>query len=162
MNPEAYEMVVRINLLTKRLVTRTCELKRQSSDLKEKQAMYVEVRKSLERSPGLELGEEIVYYQHLIVAKKHQYQCLRHELKTAESQVAHYRQQVQDLNDKMMDLKRTYFRRLEAAARQKKEIPQESCKSLHSKAKANRILTHRVKSDELLPEDFDFPPVVEA
>ena len=59
--PAAYELVLKINLLTKRLVDRNSELGDQSKQLIEKQNIYTEMRKGLQRSPGLETPEEVLY-----------------------------------------------------------------------------------------------------
>jgi hypothetical protein len=111
-SPEAYEMVLRINLLTRLLVNRNSNLRQQSRYLEQKQEIYVEARKALERSPGLETPEEVTYYQHLLYAKQEQYHHLKRELLGAESQTEYYRGEVLLLNDRMMALKRKFFDKL--------------------------------------------------
>ncbi|CAG7833762.1 unnamed protein product [Allacma fusca] len=111
-SPEAYEMVLRINLLTRRLVGRNSNLAVQSKYLQEKQEIYVEARKALERCPGLETPEEVTYYQHLLFAKQQQFHHLKRELLAAESQTEFYRGEVLLLNDKMLELKQKFFEKL--------------------------------------------------
>ncbi|CAG7815765.1 unnamed protein product [Allacma fusca] len=113
-SPEAYELIQRINLLTKRLVERNVYLKNQDEQLNEKQCMYVEVRTCIERSPGLEVPEEVKYCQSLISAKIKQLEVLKKDLNSAENQTSYYRDRVKELHIKMQELKHAYFARMDS------------------------------------------------
>jgi chromosome segregation ATPase len=108
-HPEAYELVQTINLLTKRLVDRNANIKEQNVLLDQKQKLYVEIRACIERSPGLEVPEEVEYCKCLLAAKRRQFETLKKDVNSAENQTAFYRDKVKELNFRMMELKQKYF-----------------------------------------------------
>ena len=121
-DPEAYEMVLKINLLTKMVVDRTNEVKEMSKQLQQQEDMYVEVRRSMENCPGLELPEEVVYFQHLLRAKRQQLILLEHELETSEAERSHYQKLTGELKQRLDDMKVEYFKRLANPGKKARDV----------------------------------------
>ena len=112
-------MVLKVNLLTKRLVERNSILAEQAGDLKFKQEIYTQIRDSLKKCPGLEAPENVRYYRHLQKAKVKQLEGLKFELRAAESQAEYYQEEIIRLQDRLKKTKEKYFERQK---RMKKKI----------------------------------------
>jgi len=102
-------MVRKINLVTNRLVERNADIQKQTEIMRGKEEICVEIRKLLQRSPGLETPEERMYMEHLVAGKKRQLESLKRELQTAEGQTMYYRRQVGQINEVYKKIKQKYF-----------------------------------------------------
>jgi len=106
-------MVIKANLLSKRLIDRNAVIRQQDEDLKYKQEIYCQIREALTKAPSLEVPENVSYYQHLVAAKKRHYQSLQYELRSSQLHTKYYEEELENVNAGLENLKERYFRKME-------------------------------------------------
>ena len=62
-DPKKYELIQKIQMLQKRLISKTQEVVEKDMFLKEKERLYVELKNILARQPGPEVAEQLGIYQ---------------------------------------------------------------------------------------------------
>lgn len=110
-------MVLKSNLLTKRLVERNEVIRKQDEDLTYKQEIYCQIREALSKAPNLETPENVIYYQHLVGAKKRQYKKLQYELQASLLHAKYYEEELEELKVLFGKLRNKYFRKMEMSGK---------------------------------------------
>lgn len=109
-DPSKFELLQKVQALQKRLIGRTEEVVEVEKVLQEKDRLYLELRKVLERQPGLEAATQLCTYQRVLKNKNRQLKGL-----VAEMNMIHADTQIQEYDLKKMelqtnDLKKKYFK----------------------------------------------------
>lgn len=79
-DPTAYEMILKIQTLQKRLILKTEQVVEKDLLIQEKEKLYVELRSILARQPGPEVAEQLGIYAKNLKEKNHQMQAMAAEL----------------------------------------------------------------------------------
>ncbi|KAI5082160.1 hypothetical protein GOP47_0001903 [Adiantum capillus-veneris] len=79
-DPTAYEMILKIQTLQKRLILKTEQVVEKDLLIQEKEKLYAELRKILARQPGPEVSEQLGMYAKTLREKTHQMQAMTAEL----------------------------------------------------------------------------------
>ncbi|XP_035706287.1 cilia- and flagella-associated protein 58 [Folsomia candida] len=108
-DPDAYNLVKKINIVTQRLVDHNEHIRLQNLRIADKEHIYVDIRGVTKHLPGQETREERLYYDVLYKSKQRQLDNLKHEMYANEAQTAYFRGQVSILSKKMAALKKAYF-----------------------------------------------------
>lgn len=86
-DPSTFEMILKIQTLQKRLITKTEEVVERDLLIQEKEKLYVELKNILARQPGPEVAEQLSNYQANIREKNKQMKSMASELNTHQAQV---------------------------------------------------------------------------
>lgn len=115
-DPATFELILKIQMLQKRLITKTEEVVEKSLVLQEKDRLYQELKNILSRQPGPEVAEQLGAYQHTLKQKTRQMKAMASELNMCQAQVNEYRYEIERLTRETQDLKKKYYqqRRKEA------------------------------------------------
>lgn len=108
-DPTAYEMILKIQMLQKRLISKTEEVVEKDLLIQEKEKLYLELKAILARQPGPEAAEQLSTYQASLREKTKQMKALTSELNMYQSQVAEYKYDIGRLQSEMDILKKKYF-----------------------------------------------------
>lgn len=108
-DPQRYELVQKIQTLQKRLILKTEGVVEKDLLLKEKDALYVELKNILARQPGPEVAEQLVLYQHSLKEKTRQMKALAAELNMVQAQVNEYKHEYEVSNRELHDMKRRFY-----------------------------------------------------
>ncbi|KAA0194509.1 cilia- and flagella-associated protein 58 [Fasciolopsis buskii] len=108
-DPSTYEMILKIQVLQKRLISKTEEVVEKELLIQEKEKLYVELKHILARQPGPEVAEQLNIYQNMIRDKTKQMKSMAAEMNLYENQIVQYKGELDILNREMRDLKKRYF-----------------------------------------------------
>ncbi|KAG5446493.1 Cilia- and flagella-associated protein 58 [Clonorchis sinensis] len=108
-DPSTYEMILKIQALQKRLISKTEEVVEKELLIQEKEKLYVELKHILARQPGPEVAEQLNIYQTVIKDKTKQIKAMAAEMTLYENQIVQYKGELEILNWEMQDLKKKYF-----------------------------------------------------
>ncbi|TGZ62126.1 hypothetical protein CRM22_007607 [Opisthorchis felineus] len=108
-DPSTYEMILKIQALQKRLISKTEEVVEKELLIQEKEKLYVELKHILARQPGPEVAEQLNIYQTVIRDKTKQIKAMAAEMTLYENQIGQYKGELEILNLEMQDLKKRYF-----------------------------------------------------
>ena len=82
-----FEMIQKIQMLQKRLITKTEEVVEKDLLIQEKEKLYVELKNILARQPGPEVAEQLSTYQGNLREKTKQMKAMASELNMYQAQV---------------------------------------------------------------------------
>lgn len=120
-DPEAYEMLQKIQILQRRLLLKSEEVVKKNTIIQEQEKRQLEMEKSLARQPGPEMAEQLNSYQNEVRKKSKQVKAMAGELNMHHAQVDEYKREVESVTFELQTFKRKYFelRRREALAKEK-------------------------------------------
>eukprot|EP00887_Chlorella_sp_A99_P000486 scaffold17.g486.t1 len=108
-DPSAYEMVLKIQALQRRLISKTEEVVEKDLLISEKEKLYLELKSILARQPGPQAAEQLSLYQASLREKTKQMKALASELNMYQAQVAEYKYEIERLQREMNEVKRQYY-----------------------------------------------------
>ncbi|NWR49035.1 CFA58 protein, partial [Regulus satrapa] len=108
-DPSTYELILKIQRLQKRLISKTGEVIEKEFLLQEKEKLYVELRHVLARQPGPEATEQLQQYRNILREKTKQIKVLSSELSMCETQSKEYKHEIERLNNELLEMKRKYL-----------------------------------------------------
>ncbi|XP_008642196.2 PREDICTED: cilia- and flagella-associated protein 58 [Corvus brachyrhynchos] len=119
-DPTTFELILKVQRLQKRLITKTGEVIEKEFLLQEKEKLYVELRHVLARQPGPEATEQLQQYRNILREKTKQIKVLSSELSMCETQSKEYKHEIERLNNELLEMKKKYLAQ-KRKERQKKE-----------------------------------------
>ncbi|NXC89898.1 CFA58 protein, partial [Cercotrichas coryphoeus] len=108
-DPTTYELILKIQRLQKRLISKTGEVIEKEFLLQEKEKLYVELRRVLARQPGPEAAEQLQQYRNILREKTKQIKVLSSELSVCETQSKGYKHEIERLNNELLEVKKKYL-----------------------------------------------------
>lgn len=108
-DPTAYEMILKIQTLQKRLIQKTEEVMEKDLLIQEKERLYVELKNILARQPGPEVADQLNIYQETLRKKAQQMKTMSSELNMYMFKVKESRYESDRLNRELNDTKNKYF-----------------------------------------------------
>ncbi|NXH94477.1 CFA58 protein, partial [Pachycephala philippinensis] len=108
-DPTTFELILKVQRLQKRLITKTGEVIEKEFLLQEKEKLYVELRHVLARQPGPEAMEQLQQYRNILREKTKQIKALSSELSMCETQSKEYKHEVERLNNELLEMKKKYL-----------------------------------------------------
>ncbi|NWV74523.1 CFA58 protein, partial [Dasyornis broadbenti] len=108
-DPTTYELILKVQRLQKRLITKTGEVIEKEFLLQEKEKLYVELRQVLARQPGPEATEQLQQYRSILREKAKQIKALSSELSMYETQSKEYKHEIERLNNDLLEVKKKYL-----------------------------------------------------
>lgn len=127
-DPKRYELLQKIQLLQKRLLTKTEQLVERDLQLKEKERVYDEMKVLLSRQVGPEAIEQLSKYQQLLREKSRHLKALASELNFAQAQQQESRFEIDRLSKELQATKRRLYemRREQREAKEAREAKEPS------------------------------------
>ncbi|XP_036919877.1 cilia- and flagella-associated protein 58 [Sturnira hondurensis] len=124
-DPSTYELIQKIHILQKRLISKTEEVVEKELLLQEKEKLYVELKLTLARQPGPEAAEQLQIYRQTLQEKSKQIKVLSSELNMYETQSEEYKYELRKLSNELVNLKKKYLaqKRKEYIQRNRGEVP---------------------------------------
>ncbi|XP_069756198.1 cilia- and flagella-associated protein 58 isoform X2 [Narcine bancroftii] len=108
-DPSRYELILKVQTLQKRLISKTEEVVEKELLLQEKEKLYVELKHILARQPGPEAAEQLMIYQRTLRDKTKQLKALTSELNMFESQSQEYKHEIDRLSQELQNVKKKYY-----------------------------------------------------
>ncbi|NXA00282.1 CFA58 protein, partial [Nesospiza acunhae] len=108
-DPTTYELILKVQRLQKRLISKTSEVIEKEFLLQEKEKLYVELRHVLARQPGPEATEQLQQYRNILREKVKQIKVLSSELTMCETQSKEYKHEIERLNNELLEVKKKYL-----------------------------------------------------
>ncbi|XP_061412500.1 cilia- and flagella-associated protein 58 [Lethenteron reissneri] len=108
-DPSTYELIQKIHMLQKRLITKTEEVVERELLIQEKEKLYVELKHILARQPGPEVAEQLQIYQQTLREKTKQMKSLASELNMYESQCQENKYELERLSRELQNVKKKYL-----------------------------------------------------
>lgn len=108
-DPATYELIQKVQMLQKKLISKTEEVVEKSLVLQDKDRLYTELQDVLKRQPGPEVGEQLITYQRNLRSKNTQMKVMISELNMYQAQSHEYKYEMERLTREIQDLKRKYF-----------------------------------------------------
>ncbi|NXE88499.1 CFA58 protein, partial [Menura novaehollandiae] len=108
-DPTTYELILKVQRLQKRLISKTGEVIEKEFLLQEKEKLYVDLRHVLARQPGPEATEQLQQYRHILREKTKQLKVLSSELNMCETQSKEYKREIERLNNELLEVKKKYL-----------------------------------------------------
>ncbi|GCB64606.1 hypothetical protein scyTo_0000297 [Scyliorhinus torazame] len=123
-DPSRYELILKVQTLQKRLISKTEEVVEKELLLQEKEKLYVELKHILARQPGPEAAEQLMMYQRTLRDKTKQLKALTSELNMFESQGQEYKYEIERLAQELQNVKKKYHnqKRKEQLANEKHKV----------------------------------------
>ncbi|NXP30492.1 CFA58 protein, partial [Leiothrix lutea] len=108
-DPTTFELILKVQRLQKRLISKTGEVIEKEFLLQEKEKLYVELRHVLARQPGPEAAEQLQQFRNVLREKTKQIKALSSELSMCETQSKEYKQEIERLNSELLEVKKKYL-----------------------------------------------------
>ncbi|KAJ7531789.1 hypothetical protein O6H91_14G058500 [Diphasiastrum complanatum] len=108
-DPTAYEMIIKIQTLQKRLILKTEQVVEKDLIIQEKEKLYVELRSILARQPGPEVAEQVGVYAQTLKEKTRQMKAMSSELQMYQKQIADNKFEIQRLKSELDALKCKFY-----------------------------------------------------
>ncbi|NWZ35501.1 CFA58 protein, partial [Brachypodius atriceps] len=108
-DPTTFELILKVQRLQKRLISKTGEVIEKEFLLQEKEKLYVELRHVLARQPGPEAAEQLQQYRNILREKTKQIKALSSELSMCETQSKEYKHEIERLNNELLEVKKKYL-----------------------------------------------------
>ncbi|XP_072882973.1 cilia- and flagella-associated protein 58 [Hemitrygon akajei] len=127
-DPSRYELILKVQTLQKRLISKTEEVVEKELLLQEKEKLYVELKHILARQPGPEAAEQLMIYQRTLRDKTKQLKALTSELNMFESQSQEYKHEIDRLAQELQNVKKKYHnqkRKEQLASEKERALEQE-------------------------------------
>ena len=108
-DPATFELIQKIQMLQKRLISKTEEVVEKGIVIQEKDKLYNELKSILARQPGPEVAEQLGAYQHTLKQKTRQMKAMASELNMSQAQINEYQYEIERLNRELQDVKKKYY-----------------------------------------------------
>jgi myosin heavy subunit len=108
-DPKRVELIQKIQILQKRLITKTEECVEKNLLLQEKEKLYVELKNLLARQPGPEATEQLTVNQSALKEKTRQMKSMAAELNMLQARVNEYRYELERVTRELQDVRRKYY-----------------------------------------------------
>ncbi|NWU39476.1 CFA58 protein, partial [Hylia prasina] len=108
-DPTTFELILKVQRLQKRLISKTGEVIEKEFLLQEKEKLYVELRHVLARQPGPEAAEQLQQFRNVLREKTKQIKVLSSELSMCETQSKEYKHEIERLNNELLEVKKKYL-----------------------------------------------------
>lgn len=108
-DPATFELILKIQMLQKRLIAKTEEVVEKGIVIQEKDKLYNELKAILARQPGPEVAEQLGAYQHTLKQKTRQMKAMASELNMSQAQVNEYRYEIERIQRDLADVKKKYY-----------------------------------------------------
>ncbi|NXO32978.1 CFA58 protein, partial [Locustella ochotensis] len=122
-DPTTFELILKVQRLQKRLISKTGEVIEKEFLLQEKEKLYVELRHVLARQPGPEAMEQLQQYRNVLREKTKQIKVLSSELSMYETQCKEYKQEIERLNNELLEVKKKYLSQKRKEQQKKEKEP---------------------------------------
>ena len=109
-DPATFELILKIQMLQKRLIAKTEEVVEKGIVIQEKDKLYNELKAILARQPGPEVAEQLGAYQHTLKQKTRQMKAMASELNMCQAQVNEYRYEIERVTRDLQDVKNKYYK----------------------------------------------------
>ena len=109
-DPATFELILKIQMLQKRLIAKTEEVVEKGIVIQEKDKLYNELKAILARQPGPEVAEQLGAYQHTLKQKTRQMKAMASELNMCQAQVNEYRYEIERVTRELQDVKNKYYK----------------------------------------------------
>ncbi|XP_059706765.1 cilia- and flagella-associated protein 58 [Haemorhous mexicanus] len=137
-DPTTYELILKVQRLQKRLISKTGEVIEKEFLLQEKEKLYVELRHMLARQPGPEATEQLQQYRNILREKGKQIKVLSSELTMCETQSKEYKHEIERLNNELLEVKKKYL----SQKRKDQQKKEKERSSIHMRTKLPPLKTH--------------------
>ncbi|XP_069395852.1 cilia- and flagella-associated protein 58 isoform X2 [Paralichthys olivaceus] len=123
-DPGKYELILKIQSLQKRLISKTQELEEHELLLQEKEKLYVELKHIMTRHPGPEAVEQLQQCQWLLRERTTKLKVLIAELRMLDSKMNEYKNENQRLANELANIKKKYLcqKKLQSELRTKTKV----------------------------------------
>ncbi len=108
-DPKKHELIQKIQMLQRRLISKTEEAVGKDMRLEEKEKLYQALKTSVARQPGPELAQQLIKYQTLLKEKTMQMKSMAAELNMFQAQANEFKYKADRLSFENQDVKRKYF-----------------------------------------------------
>merc|ERR1719203_1583465 len=108
-DPAMYELIQKVRTLQKRLISKTEEVVAKDLEITEKERLHKELTQILEKQPGPEVMEQLEVYQENYAAKVKQMKAMHSELRTYQTQVGDYKDEIERITRELQEVKNKYF-----------------------------------------------------
>jgi len=108
-DPTAYEMILRIQTLQKRLIKKTEEVMERDTIVQEKDNIIQELEKILKRQPGPDLAEKLNLYQDELRKKEVQMKSMASEMNMYMFQVKESKYEAERVSRDLSELRKRYY-----------------------------------------------------
>merc|ERR1719410_524176 len=108
-DPAMYEMMQKVKMLQKRLISKTEEAVEKDLAIQEKEKLYLEMSNLLLKQPGPEVVEEVGKQQNSLKEKTKAMKSMAAELNMYHAQLNDYKDEIERLTRELQDTKRRYF-----------------------------------------------------
>uniref|UniRef100_T1JH50 Cilia- and flagella-associated protein 58 central coiled coil domain-containing protein n=1 Tax=Strigamia maritima TaxID=126957 RepID=T1JH50_STRMM len=118
-DPSTYELIQKIHTLQRRLIHRTEQVVEKEVLIREKEQLYIELKKILARQPRPEVASQVLIYQKTLRDKNKQMKAMISELNMYETQIAENKFVVDGVMKDLEDYKKKYYMMKKAELSQK-------------------------------------------
>ncbi|NWT88312.1 CFA58 protein, partial [Lanius ludovicianus] len=108
-DPTTFELILKVQRLQKRLITKTDEVIQKEFLLQKKDKLYVELKHVLARQPGPEATKQLQQYRNILQEKVKQLKVLSSELNMCETQSKEYKHEIERLNSELLEMKKKHL-----------------------------------------------------
>eukprot|EP00708_Paratrimastix_pyriformis_P002113 GAFH01000852.1.p1 GENE.GAFH01000852.1~~GAFH01000852.1.p1 ORF type:complete len:847 (-),score=445.13 GAFH01000852.1:38-2329(-) len=126
-DPETFELLMKIQTLQKRLISKTEEVVEKDLQLEEKEKLYNQLKDILKRQPGPQVAEQVTVAHHQLQDQARQMKAMAAELNMAHAQVSEYQEEIHKITEELQEVKKRYFevkKREQVAREQAREAAQ--------------------------------------
>jgi len=109
-DPHSHEMIQKIHMLQKRLISKTEEVVSKDLQIKEKEKRFEELKIALSRQPGPEVANQLIAYQSHLKEKARQMKAMKSELNMYQAQENEFKHEIERLVHELNGMKRKYYR----------------------------------------------------
>nr|XP_018906611.1 PREDICTED: cilia- and flagella-associated protein 58-like [Bemisia tabaci] len=108
-DPECYQLINKMQLLQKRVLSKTSEVVEKEEQLKEAEELYADLKTMLSRRPPPDLQDKFKAVQLQIQQKNRKIQALTGQLEAAEAQASEYKVEVERCRIELDSFKKKYY-----------------------------------------------------
>ncbi|XP_061580559.1 cilia- and flagella-associated protein 58-like [Cololabis saira] len=108
-DPSKYDLIQKIQVLQRRLISKTKELEKQELSLQEEEKLYMELKQILARRPGPEAAEQLQQCRWTLRDRSKKLKALTAEVRMLESQMDQYKSENGRLDNDLADIKKKYL-----------------------------------------------------
>ncbi|XP_068081247.1 cilia- and flagella-associated protein 58 [Anabrus simplex] len=108
-DPSTFELIQKIQLLQKRLVTQSTLASERENQLREAERLYMNLRQLMERQPGPAVAMQLHRTQLELRDRGRKMRCLISELNMYETKVTEYKFDLERVNHELQEMKKKYY-----------------------------------------------------
>jgi cilia- and flagella-associated protein 58 len=141
-DPARFELIQKIQMLQKRLISKTEEAVEKDMLLQEKERLYLELKNILARQPGPEVAEQLSVYQQSLKEKTRQMKAMAAEMNMLQAQANEYRYEIDRVTKDLQDTRRKLYEQRKAEKEKERE-----------KSGASAVAEKAAAAENLMSED---------